>query len=166
MIQPPRDSITVSEVVNATPRDVFETLTTNEGCRTFFARETVVRLDIGGPYEMLFDASKPEGLRGSEGCVVLSYLPDRMLSFSWSAPPQFAHARTKRTWVVVLLEGLGRDRTRVNLTNLGYGRMRAMQPEHAAEWDQVQAYFSRAWPFVLGNLKRRFEEGPRWHGWE
>jgi len=27
-------------------------------------------------------------------------------------------------------------------------------------WDKVYDYFDRAWGYVLGNLKKRFESGP------
>jgi hypothetical protein len=34
------------------------------------------------------------------------------------------------------------------------------------EWDRAYAYFDRAWGGVLGNLKERFEKGPRdWAPW-
>ena len=34
------------------------------------------------------------------------------------------------------------------------------------QWDQAFAYFDRAWGFVLGNLKARFERGPQdWSEW-
>ena len=40
--------------------------------------------------------------------------------------------------------------------------MKTAHPSHADEWDQVYEYFSKAWPYVLDNLKKRFDEGPRW----
>ena len=60
-----------------------------------------IELAIGGRYEWLFD-----GVLGSNGCQVLSYIPDRMLSFSWNSPPTQAQTRTKRTWVVVEFEAV------------------------------------------------------------
>ena len=40
--------------------------------------------------------------------------------------------------------------------------MKRDHPDYAEQWDQVFDYFSEAWPFVLENLKKRFDEGPRW----
>ena len=42
----------------------------------------------------------------------------------------------------------------VRLTNGGYG------PGEA--WDEALEYFQKAWPWVLENLRKRFDEGPRW----
>ncbi len=149
-------------VVNASLNDVWRAWTTNEGVRSFFSQHTNVRLAIGGPFEMFFVSDAPEGQQGSEGCKILSYLPKEMLSFSWSAPPKFAHARRHFTWVVLRFEELSGNQVRVKLSHIGWREMKAAHPDHADEWDQVYEYFSAAWPRVLENLKKRFDEGPRW----
>ena len=98
-----------------------------------------IDLAIGGRYEWLFD-----GQVGSNGCQVLSYLPNRMLSFTWNAPPTQAEQREKRTWVVVDFQESG-DGTAVTLTHLGFG--------DGPGWDETQAYFENAWDYVLTTLK-------------
>lgn len=50
------------------------------------------------------------GLRGSEGCEVLSWIDGELLSFSWSAPPSFGHLRARRSFVVVRLRDQDGDR--------------------------------------------------------
>lgn len=154
--------IEVEIVVNASLEDVWHAWTTNEGVQTFFAKDTNIKLEIGGPFEMLFNAESPEGSKGSEGCLFLSYLPLEMLSFSWSAPPQFQHARPHRTWVVLRFEELESHKVLVKLTHLGWREMKAAHPNYSDEWDQVYDYFTKAWPYVLSNLQKRFDEGPRW----
>lgn len=158
--------IRVEREVAAPVSAVWRAWTTNEGTREYFAQSTNVRLEVGGPFEMYFLMEAPEGSRGSEGCRFLSYIPERMVSFSWNAPPSFAHARGLHTWVVIHLEALDGARTRVVLEHLGWEEMKRAHPDHAQEWDEVRAYFERAWPYVLGNLARRFDEGPRWTTWE
>ena len=133
-------------------REVWRAWTTQEGVCTFFAPAANVELAIGGRYEMLFDSDAPAGLRGSEDCKVLSFLPDRMLSFDWSAPPQYPAARKERTWVVVELTAGPLNTTRVELSHLGWAE--------GDEWDQVFQYFKRAWDTVLGRLAYRFSHGP------
>jgi hypothetical protein len=93
---------------------------------------------------------------------VLSVLPGEMFSYEWSAPPQFAHARPQRTWVVLTFHAVDATHTRLRLVHLGWDEMKAKNPDHAEEWDKVREYFQKAWPYVLGNLQRRFDEGPRW----
>ncbi|MEM1329951.1 MAG: SRPBCC domain-containing protein [Planctomycetota bacterium] len=110
--------------------------------------ELVANIDlmIGGRYEWLFD-----GETGSNGCQVLSYLPGRMISFSWNAPPQFDEARAMRTWVVVECEPVDAESTRVRLTQLGFGE--------GKQWDDTREYFSTAWPTVLRIMSESLEAG-------
>ncbi len=130
-------------VANASLDDVWRAWTTNEGVRSFFSQHTNVRLAIGGPFEMFFVSDAPTGQQGSEGCKILSYLPKEMLSFSWNAPPKFAHARGRLTWVVLRFEELSGSQVRVKLSHLGWREMKTAHPEHVDEWDQVYEYNAR-----------------------
>src|SRR5688572_2425944 len=87
-------------IVNAPVNEVWKAWTTNEGVQTFFAPKANIDLRPGGSYEILFMPNSPAGQRGAEDLHVLSFLPEQMLSFEWSAPPQLAHARPERNWVV------------------------------------------------------------------
>jgi uncharacterized protein YndB with AHSA1/START domain len=138
--------------VSAGLDQVWKAWTTLEGITTFFAPEARVELAIGGRYEMLFDLDAPPGSQGSEDCRVLSYLPGEMLSFDWSAPPQFPTVRRERTWVVVQLGPQPEGTTMVRLTHLGW--------REGDEWERVFAYFTRAWDVVLARLAHRFVVGP------
>ena len=106
-----------------------------------------IDLAIGGRFEWLWD-----GEVGSNGCQVLSYIPDRMLSFSWNAPPTQPESRARRTWVVVEFDPEGEAATRVTLTHLGFGT--------EAHWDETFDYFGAAWPHVLEQFRRNLERGP------
>jgi hypothetical protein len=75
-----------------------------------------------------------------------------MLSFTWSAPPQWPEIRKERTVVVIQLYDLDKSGTRVTLTHLGFGEGKG--------WEEVHHYFTEAWPVVLGRLKDRFVNGP------
>ena len=152
------DGSLVSSVIVPAPREkVWEAWTTNEGLKTFFCQFPKVDLRVGGTFEVLFSMDAPEGQRGSEGCKILSYKPGEMLSFSWNAPPKFEHARGHHVWVVLELESADAGATRVTLTHMGWNEKKAEFPEHAAEWDAVREYFTGAWPYVLGNLRKSFE---------
>jgi uncharacterized protein YndB with AHSA1/START domain/uncharacterized protein YciI len=143
------------EVTVKAPRgEVWRAFTTAEGVRTFFSPAAHVELKPGGRYEILFDPSAPRGAQGCEGCRVLSYVPEELLSFSWSAPPSFPELRWQKTFVVVQLADAGAGQTRVKLTQAGW--------REGAEWDKLYDYFGKAWPMVLGNLRKRFETGPLW----
>jgi uncharacterized protein YndB with AHSA1/START domain len=143
-----RKEITVAAALS----DVWAAWTTEEGVKTFFAREANVELAIGGRYEMLFNPDAPVGSQGGEGLRILSYLPQEMLSFEWNAPPQYSVVRQEKSWVVVQFEPRAEDSTRIVLTHLGW--------QKGEEWDQVYDYFVGAWDVVLGRLRQRFDVGP------
>jgi len=122
--------------------------TTEAGLCSFFAETVRVELRPGGPFEILFSEDAPEGERGAEGCTVLAFEPERLLAVSWNAPPQFTQVRQQRTQVVLHFEDAGSGAARVRLVNHGYGE--------GEEWDQVYAYFERAWSYVMDNFTKTF----------
>jgi uncharacterized protein YndB with AHSA1/START domain len=148
--------IEISTLVAAPAADVFRAWTTSEGVKAFLGVNARVQLALGGPFELEFMAEAPAGQRGSEGCRVLSWLPGRMFSFDWSAPPKFPRARQARTVVVVELVPEGPGTTRVRLTHHGFAEKAAAEADHAEEWKQVRAYFDSAWPNVLRALREHF----------
>ncbi len=146
----------VHERVIELPRDeVWRLFATSAGWKQFLDVEARIELRPGGKFEILFDPNAPEGQRGAEGCTVLSFLQAEMLSYTWSAPPKFAHARTRRTWVVVRFDELTPARTRVRLDHQGFAELAADEPAYREEWVQVRAYFQRAWGIVLAKLKEQ-----------
>jgi len=139
-------------VVPAPVDDVWKAWTTLEGVKTFFAPDASLELAVGGDYEMYFAPEQPEGLRGGEGCKILSFVPGEMLSFTWSAPPSIPEVRKERTWVVLTFQPLEGDKTQVSLVHLGW--------QAGEEWQKALKYFDRAWEIVLGRLQYRFQTGP------
>lgn len=139
--------------------EVWKLFATGEGWKKFFGVEMRIELRPGGKFEALFGADAPAGKKGSEGCTVLSFVPEQMLSYTWNAPPKFAHARARFTWVVVHFDDLAPGRTRVRLDHLGFAEQAADNPDHKAEWEEVRGYFEAAWVKVLDALKA--QEGKR-----
>jgi uncharacterized protein YndB with AHSA1/START domain len=137
-----------TRVIRATPRAIFDAWATREGWMAVMSGQgdrpgltANIELAIGGRYEWLFD-----GVTGSNGCQVLSYIPDRMLSFTWNAPPTIPEVRERRSWVVVEIDPTDASteeapECEVTVTHLGFGQGEA--------WDKTYAYFDAAWPRVL-----------------
>lgn len=148
----PNRAIQKEVSVPAPREDVWRAFATPEGIQSFFAPKANVRIELGGPYELLFDDTAPEGQRGTEGMKILSYIPERMISFEWIAPFEFRELRQQKTWVVVFLDDKGEKETVVRLAHLGW--------RVGAEWDRLYDYFLRAWDIVLGRLEHRFSAGP------
>jgi len=118
-----------------------------EGLSTFFGSDQNMELKIGGPYEIFFLMDNPVGMRGGEGNKVLSYLPNKMLSFSWNAPPQYPEIRNQehRTHVVIEFTQVTERVSALNLYHLGW-----LEGE---KWDEVFEYFKTAWRTAMGWLE-------------
>ncbi len=97
-------------------------------------------------------------MKGADDMRFMALQPKKMLSFDWNAPPHLAQARAQRTFVVVRIAPVSDKLTRVTLHHTGWG--------DGGEWDKTFDYFERAWPQVLGNLKKRFDGQPQdWTEW-
>jgi uncharacterized protein YndB with AHSA1/START domain len=144
--------------VAATLDQAWDAWTTREGIVSFFAPDAVIEPRVGGAFHIHFDPGAPPGSKGADDMRFMALQPKRMLSFDWNAPPQLPAARAQRTFVVVRFEAVGDKTTRVSLHHTGWG--------DGGEWDKAYAYFDRAWDNLLGNLKKRFEQGPQdWTQW-
>ena len=147
--QPTVKQVNVERVVPASTAECWRTWTTSEGVGSFLTPNNNIDLAIGGPYEIYFRMDNPEGQRGSEGCKILSYVPERMLSFEWNAPPHFPEVRQKRSHVVVTFDEVP-EGTKVELTHLGFGE--------GEQWDHVHQYFTMAWPQVMDSFAKTIRQ--------
>jgi uncharacterized protein YndB with AHSA1/START domain len=152
MLNPDERSIDLDVVVPAPADAIWDAWTTQPGVITFFGPQANVELRIDGPYEILFHPFAETGSKGGEGCRVLAWQPQRMLSFTWNAPPHLPEVRHQHTHVTIRLYPEASGSTRVVLRHVGWGS--------GGQWDEAFAYFQEAWPVVLGRLQRRFAEGP------
>jgi uncharacterized protein YndB with AHSA1/START domain len=102
-----------------------------------------IDLRIGGAYELTFpgeDAARP---RATTGCRILSYVPGRLVSFTWSSPEHPDSGR-EHTWVVITFTESHRG-TEVALSHCGF--------QQGAEWDSLREYVRDEWPASLNRFK-------------
>ena len=137
-----------TKVVNGLVSEIWKKWTTHEGLKTFFGTDNKIELKPGGAFEIYFIEKNPYGLKGSEGCQIISFLPERMLSFTWNAPPQFPDIRNHehKTWVVMNFRIMPNTSTEVEINHLGW--------LDGEEWDKVYDYFDKAWDTVLDWLDK------------
>ena len=151
-------SIEKAVTVPATVDAVWEAWTTRAGIISFFAPDADIEARVGGAFHIHIDPLAEPGMKGADDMRFMALQPKRMLTFDWNAPPSLPEARKQRTFVIVRLTPVAEQSTQVAITHLGWG--------DGGEWDKTYAYFDRAWGAVLGNLKQRFEKGPRdWTDW-
>jgi len=143
--------IVKTKTINQPLDTVWWRWTTHEGLKTFFGSDNKIELMPNGAFEIYFLLDNPAGLRGSEGCKVLSFLPQRYFSFSWNAPPQFDEVRKSdyKTWIVVEFNAISDKQTQITLTHLGW-------PDDE-RWMPVFDYFSKAWDVALNNLSKNVQ---------
>lgn len=138
-------------IVNASLADAWNSWTTEEGLK-FISHNSRVELRIGGPYEWFLDPQKgTSGEDGAKGSYVLAFLPEKMIAFAWTFPPDVPDLRAagETTQVVVLFEPVNDDQVRVALHAHGWKEGEAWQ----RGWD----YFDEAWDIVLDALKAHLE---------
>ena len=136
-----------SVVVTTTLSDTWQRWTTSKGIASFFCEKNNIKLEVGGSFELYFSKDAPMGSKGSEGCKVLSFLPNEMLSFSWNVPPSFPELRKSgaQNWVVLQFQAVSNNKTLVELNHYGW--------QAGNNWDGVYQYFESAWETVLANFK-------------
>ena len=145
-------------VVKAPIEQVWQAWTTSEGIKTFFAPDANVEARPDGPFQVYINPFGEPGMKGADDMRVLAVQAPKMISFTWNAPQSLPEARKQRTLVIVRLAPAGDGQTLVTLTHVGWG--------DGGEWDKTYAYFDHAWEKVLGNLQKRFTEGPvDWTEW-
>ncbi len=145
-------SIVREVLVKAPVEDVWKAWTTSEGIESFFGPEARVEARPEGAFHVHFNPYAPPGAKGADDMRVLAVQAPKLISFTWNAPPHLPEARAQRTFVAVRLDPASATETRVTLNHSGWGE--------GGQWDQAHEYFERAWPNVLGNLQKRFVEGP------
>lgn len=127
----------VKEGVVAAPVEaVWKAWATSEGITSFFAPEAVVDARPDGAFDIHMNPYAAPGLKGADGMRVMAVQENKLLSFTWNAPPHLAEARAQRTFVTVRLQPEGTG-TKVSITHSGWG--------DGGQWDQAYDYFDKAW---------------------
>lgn len=147
-------------VIDAPVAEVWRVFSTSEGWKSLGVAQADVDLRIGGRIRTHYDPAGALGDAQSIEQEILSFEPERMLSFrNVKAPEGFPHAGALgRTWSVCRFEPLGADRTRVTLTGMGWG-----DDEQSRAG---RAFFEAGNAHVLGLLVERYagEDGEARNG--
>lgn len=143
------DTLSFKAVIGTDPATLFKAWTSAKDLQNWWPiPDARIDLRVGGLFELLFLAEDQAGSRGSEGCRILSYVPSKMLSFTWNSPNHLG-LRDAQTWVVMEfceVEG----GTELTLTHCGF--------LEGQDWDQCRVYFQQAWRRVLRRLVAQWNQ--------
>jgi uncharacterized protein YndB with AHSA1/START domain len=150
LAQSPEKYICTTVDINAPVDTVWSRWSSPKGIAKFFAPQSNIELQTLGRLDFYMNPAAPEGQRGAENNRVLAWQPNKLLSFTWDAPPTFPEIRKQRTSVIVRFTELPGNKTNVTITHIGFGT--------GSDWDQVFGYFGQAWSaYVLPRLKQSCE---------
>jgi len=138
-------------IVPASNEAIWRAWTSSKGAKEFFAPEATIELRPGGKYEILFDLEALPGSRGSEGCQVVTFVPNRRLVLTWNNPPEFKEIRNCFARVTIEIEPLDAGSCRVTVVHDNWGK--------GGQWEEAFEYFDQAWDAELRRLVKRFSSG-------
>lgn len=147
-------ALQLSIEVPAPPGEVFRAFATTDGFRSWAAPVARVDFRVGGSIEASYDPSVKLGSADTIRNQIVAYVPDRLLVIrNVQAPRNFVHPELfQRTVTVIELAPAAAGRTRVTLTNAGYGA--------GPDFDGLYRHFEWGDAYTLAGLRRRFERGP------
>lgn len=134
---------------------VWDAWTSAEGFTAWAAPFAHVDFRVGGAIESSYDPKAKPGDPGNIRNEFLALVPERVFVIRNVQAPQktpFDAATFQKTTTAVMLTPLGAERTRVTVTNSGYGT--------GAPWDGVYDFFLQGNAWTLAQLRKRFESGP------
>lgn len=143
------------ELVIPAPREeVWRLFASTQGLSSWLAPVAAIDLQIGGTWESSYRRDARLGDPGNIRNRILSYNPQRMLSIAVdNAPPGFPEPELVRNvWTVIEFEPVGRTRTRVRVSMLGY--------REGAGYDRLYAMFKMGNAETLTSLHGRVMTGP------
>jgi len=137
--------------VNVPANVAWQAWASREGLNSFIAADSLVELHPGGKYEIYFSMEAPEGQRGGEGCTVLGFTENEMISFTWNSPPAVKALRDAgaQTTVTITFTSAGWNKTHVSFAQYGFGE--------GGDWEAYHAYFDKAWSYVFKNYKEAMD---------
>jgi uncharacterized protein YndB with AHSA1/START domain len=147
-------SIQLSIDVAASPHEAFTAFTTSDGFSSWAVPIAKVDLRVGGYIEASYDANAKIGDPANIKNAIVAYVPDRVLVIhNIQAPADFADQDLfQRTVTIIEFTALEPRRTRVTITNAGYGA--------GERFETLYRHFEWGNAYTLQALKTRFEKGP------
>lgn len=132
--------------------DMWAAWTTTQGADTWLAPATEINGRPGGVFRAIYNPAATRVIdRGNDGKII-AMEPNKMLVFTWMTPLHMQDLKGNSTVLMVYFHALGPNKTRVDITNFGYGQ--------GPSWQAAYDYNVKGWDRILSALEYRFENGP------
>lgn len=147
-------AIQLSIEVPGSREAVFDAYATTDGFTSWAVPVALIDLRIGGISEASYDGGARIGDPNNIRNEIVAFVPGRLLVLrNVQAPATFIDADLfQRTVIIVEFVELDASRTRVTITNAGYGS--------GERFDRLYRQFEWANAYTLEALRERFERGP------
>jgi uncharacterized protein YndB with AHSA1/START domain len=147
-------ALQLSMDIPAPPRAVYEAFATAEGFKSWAVAVARIDLRTGGEIESSYDPKASIGDPNNIKNQIVTFIPDHLLVIrNVQAPKGFpGESEFRKTVTVVEFDRVADGRTRVRITNTGYGA--------SPEAQTVYGHFEWGNAYTLAELKKRFETGP------
>ncbi|MEY2563354.1 MAG: hypothetical protein QOH88_1547 [Verrucomicrobiota bacterium] len=140
-------------VLKCTPAEAFRQFTDAKLLGTWLGDRAEVEPKLGGKYEIFWKSPPAPPNRGTTGCRITVFVPEKLLGFDWIGPTMFdapMNVADPATHVLVSFIPRPDGTTEVHLIHTGWG--------HSPEWDKARLWFERAWNGALTGLAANFKD--------
>jgi len=146
-------ALQLSMDIPAPPHAVFDAFATSDGFKSWAVAVARIDLRTGGEIESSYDPKARIGDPNNIKNQIVTFIPDQLLVIrNIQAPKGFAgEGEFQKTVTVIEFTPIDGGKTRVRLTNTGYG--------DSPEAKTVFGHFEWGNAYTLAELKKRFETG-------
>jgi|JI10StandDraft_1071094.scaffolds.fasta_scaffold16725_7 uncharacterized protein YndB with AHSA1/START domain len=146
-------AIQLSAWLSAPPAEVYRTIATPEGWKTWAVPVAFGEARIGGIMETSYDPAAKPGDAGNIQQQFIALIPDRLVVFrTIKTPAGFPNADLYMKTIAIMELAPAGSGTRLTFTHEGFGK----EPG----FDQLYGFFLEGDAQTLEQLRKRFETGP------
>jgi uncharacterized protein YndB with AHSA1/START domain len=105
-----------------------------------------------GAYELFWDPTNPHE-NSTVGCKIITFIPEKVLSFEWRGPPAFADVMNTQplpTWILMTFEMIHEEKTIIHFRHSGW--------DISKQWKSARTWQESEWLKAFKELKKMTAE--------
>ncbi|MEP7322333.1 MAG: SRPBCC domain-containing protein [Saprospiraceae bacterium] len=134
--------------------EVWKTIATEEGMKTWMVPVAKLDLKIGGTVQTNYNANAKTSDEGTITLGIINYIPNEMLIYKITLNkvfPEKCRREDKNLQEIIQLIPRGENKTKIISTMVGWGQ--------GKEWDKTYAFFEMGNKWSYQQLIKRFKDG-------